>query len=244
MSESTIDSNENEKKRDIIFGACHHTINKISQIVSEFDSVFNLSPTSRRCSTFDQRLCWSTFVSNHGRQTELKRHLHLSLTSFEKLLTFIRPSLEVDTAMADLQGGVIIPEIALYCTLRYIAGGSYTDIFFFVRISKSSFYRVIWKTMYAIVRCENLQILWPNTKELAMQSAAGFSTISTNHVMTECVAVLDGYHIEIATPPKKSAECQVILFWSLPDIWHQHTSCMRPQLSFPVYWGRWAWCHG
>ena len=125
-----IDSNENEIKRDIIFGACHHNINKISQIVSEFDSFFNLSPTSRRCSTFDQWLCWSTFVSNHGRRTELKRHLRMSLTSFEKLLTFIRPSLEVDTAMADLRGGVIIPEISLYCTLRYIAGGSYTDIFF------------------------------------------------------------------------------------------------------------------
>ena len=130
MSESTIDSNKNEKKRDIIFGACHHNIKKISQLVSEFDSVFNLSPTSQRCSTFDQRLCWSTFVSNHGRQTELNRHLPMSLTSFEKLLSFIRQSLEVDTAMAQLRGWVIIPEIALYCTLRYIAGGSYTDIFF------------------------------------------------------------------------------------------------------------------
>ena len=130
MSESTIDSNENEKKRDIIFGACHHNIKKISHLVSEFDSVFNLSPTSWRCSTFDQRLCWSTFVSNHGRRTELKQHLRMLLTSFEKLLTFIRQSLEVDTAMAELRGGVIIPEIALYCTLHYIAGGLYTDIYF------------------------------------------------------------------------------------------------------------------
>ena len=81
-----------------------------------------------------------------------------------------------------------------------------TPIYFFVGISKSSFYRVIWKTMYAIVRCENLQILWPNTKELAVQSAEGFSTISTNRVMTECVAVLDGYHMEIATPPKKEVQ--------------------------------------
>ena len=57
--------------------------------------------------------------------------------------------------------------------------------------------------MYAIVRCENLQIMWPDTKEWAVQSAAGFSSISTNHVMTECVVVLDGYHMEIATPPKQ-----------------------------------------
>ena len=132
---------------------------------------------------------------------ELKRHLCMPLTLFEKLLSFIRQSLEVDSAMAQLRGGVIIPEIALYCTLRYIASGSYTDIFF-VGISKPSFYRVVWKTMYAIVRCENLQIIWPNTKELAVQSAAGFSSISTNRAMTECVVVLDGYHMEVATPPK------------------------------------------
>ena len=57
--------------------------------------------------------------------------------------------------------------------------------------------------MYAIVQCKNLQIMWPDMKELAVQSAAGFSSISTNCVMTECVAVLDGYHMEITTPPKQ-----------------------------------------
>ena len=56
--------------------------------------------------------------------------------------------------------------------------------------------------MYAIVQCKNLQIMWPDMKELAVQSVAGFSSISTNRVMTECVAVLDGYHMEIVTPPK------------------------------------------
>ena len=144
-----VGSSKNEKKRDIIFGACHHNIKKISQLVSEFDSVFNLSPTSRRCSTFDQRLCWSTFVSNHGGRMELKRHLRMSLTSFQKLLSFIRKSLKVDSAMAQLRGGVIIPEIVLYCTLHYLASGSYTDIFF-VGISKPSFYHVVWKTMYDV----------------------------------------------------------------------------------------------
>ena len=129
MSESTVGSSENEKKRDIIFGACHHNIKKISQLVLEFDSVFNLSPTSRRCSTFDQWLCWSTFVSNHGGRMELKQHLRMLLTSFEKLLSFIRKSLKVDSAMVQLQRGVIIPEIVLYCTLCYLASGSYTDIF-------------------------------------------------------------------------------------------------------------------
>ena len=126
----------------------------------------------------------------------------MSMSSFDKLLSYIRTSLEVDSDMAQLQGGVIILEISLYCMLCYLAGGSYTNIFFVV-ISKASFYHVVWKMMYAIVQCKNLTITWLDMKEKAVHSVAGFSSISTNHVMTECVAVLNGYHMEMTTPPKK-----------------------------------------
>ena len=81
---------------------------------------------------------------------ELKWHLHMSLSLFDKLLSFIRTSLKVDSDMAQLQGGVIILEISLYCALCYLASGSYTDIFV-VGISKPSFYCVVCQTMYAIV---------------------------------------------------------------------------------------------
>ena len=42
--------------------------------------------------------------------------------------------------MASLRGGAIIPELCVYITLQYLAGGSYMDIFFFVGISQSSFF--------------------------------------------------------------------------------------------------------
>ena len=144
------------EKRDILFGACCHNLKKISHVASEFDSIFNLSPTSHRYSTFNQQLCWCTFISHHAGRIELKWHLHMSMSSFDQLLSYIRKTLEVDSDMAQLQGGVIIPEILVYCMLRYFAGGSYTNIFFFVGISKASFYHDVWKTMYAIVRCEQL----------------------------------------------------------------------------------------
>jgi hypothetical protein len=41
-------------------------------------------------------------------------------SSCEKLLEYIRSDLEVDPKMAYLRGGVILPEVALCCTLRYI----------------------------------------------------------------------------------------------------------------------------
>ena len=103
----------------------------------------------------------------------------------------------MDSAMAHLV--LKFRCIAHYTTLSVVP----TSIFFVVGRSKPLFYHVLWKTMYAIVQCENLRIMWPDMKELAVQSAAGFSSISTNRVMTECVAVLNGYHMEIMTPPKK-----------------------------------------
>ena len=132
MRELVDEGTENGGKRDILFGACHHNLKKISHLASEFDSVFNLSPTSRRCLTFNQWLCWCTFVSNHGGRMELKQHLCMSLSLFDKRLSYIRTSLEVDSDMAQLRGGVIILEISLYCTLCYLAGGSYMDIFLLV----------------------------------------------------------------------------------------------------------------
>jgi hypothetical protein len=50
--------------------------------------------------------------------------------------------------MAYLRGGVILPEVALYCTLRYIAGGSYSDVSFMAGISTASFYSILCKTIY------------------------------------------------------------------------------------------------
>ena len=60
---------------------------------------------------------------------ELKQHLCMSMSSFDKVLSYIRTSLEVDLDMAQLRGGVIILEISLYCMLCYLAGGSYTEIY-------------------------------------------------------------------------------------------------------------------
>ena len=149
MREMVNESTENEKKRDIIFGACHHNLKKISHVASEFDSIFNLLPTSHRCSTFDQQLCWCTFVSHHAGRIELKWHLCMSMSSFDKLLSYIKTSLEVDSDMAQLQGGEIIPEILLYCTVLCCWRFLHRYIFFFG-------IPIVWKTMYTIVECGEL----------------------------------------------------------------------------------------
>ena len=69
----------------------------------------------------------------------------------------------VDTTMAGLRGGAIGPDISLYACLRYVAGGSYSDIRFFTGISTASLYRVIWKCIDAINACPELDIRFPTT---------------------------------------------------------------------------------
>jgi hypothetical protein len=112
----------------------------------------------RVSSVFDQRLCWNQFTETHGHCCIFTCHVHMTLTSFTKLLGYIRDSLLVDSDMASLCGGEIALEIQLYCDLQYIAGGSYSDIQFFMGISTASFYRVVWRTICAILQCKQLSI--------------------------------------------------------------------------------------
>ena len=77
---------------------------------------------------------------------------------------------------------------------RYIFPCWYFMIFFF---------HLLWKTIKAINNCAGLQITWPNTKKQQIKCACGFTSITTNHALHECVAVLDGYHLQTITPLKK-----------------------------------------
>jgi hypothetical protein len=125
----------------------------------------------------------------------------MMLTSFTKLLGYIHDSLLVDRDMASLCGGVIVLEIQLYCTLQYIAGGSYSNIQFFTGISTASFYRVVCRTIRAIVQCKQLSIRFPKTAKEAYAAADGFASVSNQQCIFNCVAAVDSYLLCIQTPP-------------------------------------------
>ena len=127
----------------------------------------------------------------------------MSFGSFEKLVGLLKEYLAVQQDMSALRGGAILPELCVYVTLRYLAGGLYTDIFYLIGISQPSFYCKLWKTIKAINHCPELQITWPHTEERQLECATGFTSISTNHALQDCVTVLDGYHLQTITPSKK-----------------------------------------
>lgn len=160
---------------------------------------------SRNPSLFTQRLNWEAFVATYGDRRDYKRHMRMTRTSFDKLLSFIRNDLEKDQHMAWLRGGPILPEIMLYCCIRWLAGGMYSDIYMFTGVSRSSFYRSVWVVIHAINKCVELNMKFPHTNEEAAAAAAGFRQISFRGCIDNCVAVVDGYLVEIITPSKKEA---------------------------------------
>jgi DDE superfamily endonuclease len=160
-------------------------------------------PNRRNASLIDQRLAWNDYCSRHQQRGTLKRRLRMEKHSFDKLVMLVEDQLSVDHRAAAKRGGVIIPEICIYCTLRYLAGGSYLDIADIAGISQASLYRVVWKTITAIVQCKALRIRFPKTNEEITAAIAGFAGVSTDTAIKNCVGVVDGYLLRIRVPAKK-----------------------------------------
>lgn len=157
----------------------------------------------RNPSIFDQRLAWNDYCELHIARGTFDRRLRMPKSSFDKLLSYVGDYLQVNETQANKRGGGIVPELCLYCTIRWLAGGSYLDICDVAGISKASFYRVIWRTITAIVHCPELQIPWPTSNEQIARAVQGFTSISTECAIQNCVGVVDGYLLRIKVPSKK-----------------------------------------
>jgi len=159
---------------------------------------------TREASYFQQRPDWNQFSSSHAQRGTFKARLRMSKVSFDKLLSFLRVDLCVNEEQAFFRGGSIVPEICLHCTLRWLAGGSHLDITDVAGVSKPSFYRVVWKTVIAICNCQELDIVFPQTKEEVNTAIEGFASISHQQAVINCTAVIDGFLFGIKTPTKKT----------------------------------------
>jgi hypothetical protein len=196
-------------------------------------------PVARNKSLIEQRMLWKEYCGRHYQRGALMRHLRMRKHSFDKLVVLLAKDLVVDAVAANKRGGAIVLEICLYCTLRYLAGGSYLDISDIAGISQSSLYRVIWKTITSIVaKCIALRLNFPKTKEEVAAAIAGFASVSTDQAVYNCVGVVDGYLMRIKVPSKKEVK-NVRFFFSGHYQWYginiqaaaDHQSCFI-HLSF------------
>jgi DDE superfamily endonuclease len=150
-----------------------------------------------------QRLKWKEYCKKHLGRGTFKRRLRMEKESFHILLSYVYHDLLVKEQYAGLRGGTIIPELCLYCTLRWLAGGSYLDIVDIAGISDASFYRVVWKTIMAIVECPELALKWPMYPNEIQEAIAGFLSISFDDAINNCARGVDGYLTRVKVPSKK-----------------------------------------
>jgi hypothetical protein len=182
------------------------TMFTIIQLLVVIVGAAKLIPMSRNASLTTQRYKWRTYIDQHEKNPiYIKRHLRMSISSFYKLLSFIKKELVVNEFQAARRGGPISPEICLFCTLRWLAGASYLDIYCITGVSIPSFYRVIYKTLNVIANCQQLEIIFPTTKLECAKVALGFQEISYQEAVINCVGCIDGYLLRIPTPSKKWA---------------------------------------
>lgn len=165
------------------------------------------TPLSRSPTTNCQKLVWKKFISRYGKDDKfIKRHLRMSLQSFYKLLSYIKKDLIVSEYFSEKRGGSVLPEICLFCTLRWLAGGSYLDIYVITGVSIPSFYRVVYKTLQLICDCKELDLHFPLSQTDCIKAAKGFENISYKSAIINCIGCIDGYLLRIYTPQKSEAK--------------------------------------
>ena len=101
-----------------------YTVQAISQflvlIEDDEDDIIRREKT-----VLQQRCVWTRFVLLNKNRPLFARHLRMSHDSFVALLDKIIPGFpSLVEEMAAKRGGFIIPELRLYLTLRYLAGGA------------------------------------------------------------------------------------------------------------------------
>ena len=102
----------------------------------------------------------------------------MDIESFYLLLSFIRDSIQVDKAQAASHGGMIIPELCLYCTLRILLGQVTLMLVFLLGFPLLLSTGLFTKTIHAINLADELMINFPQTMAECRGAAAGFANIS------------------------------------------------------------------
>ena len=114
----------------------------------------------------------------------------MRLSSFNKLCCWIDPFVRVNPVKSRNRTGEkeIRTEVVLHCILRWLAGGSHSDIKVTAGISKPSFYRLVLKAADAISKINQLDIRFPmkaeeieNRQETFSPSAPAESLIGASH---------------------------------------------------------------
>lgn len=176
--------NKIKMKKILLIMICHQRINSRSEACCR------------------QRMVWGDHVNELCAENAFEQVYRMSKNSFDALLHYIRPSITLDADLSFRRTGVnvISPEIILHCVVRWLAGRNYPDIRCLSEISISSFYRVLYMGILAIIKCDRLKFHFPTSQSDIIRMSSKFQNRSTHGIIKGCIGCIDGYLCRIKTP--------------------------------------------
>ena len=109
------------------------------------------------------------YVAELIHQNEFNVTFRMSQVSFQKLAELLRPALSVNESPSycALSGsGLVLPELVIAMSLRWLAGGQWQDIEKVYGVNRSHFYFLGRKFMDAVMACPVLQIRPPDASDI------------------------------------------------------------------------------
>ena len=130
----------------------------------------------------------------------------MSLDAFNRLLDLLREDLMTMTAMK--HGGyhdadAVEPELIMAISIRWLAGGSYVDIRHVYGCSVASVFRFRDMFLDAVLNCNALDNVFPNTDEHLKSTTLKFADKSSERIMIGCVGAIDGLFVKVFRPSMK-----------------------------------------
>ena len=155
----------------------------------------------------------------------------MNCSSFMKLVHLIDKDARKDCSKADIRTGNhdpkakignITTEIALFCLICWLSGGSFLDVRLLARISRPSFCVCVHRCIRAINSCDALAFHFPKTPQEIREAADGFKCLSSGGVLDKCVGAIDRMLLRTNTPSKKGWTCALFLLRPLQVLRIEH----------------------
>eukprot|EP00960_Hanusia_phi_P017815 524378-Hanusia_phi.AAC.9 len=162
-----------------------------------------------------KRLDWYTWADKLS-DYHFRAFYRLSRKAFDLLLSYIRDDLR-RPEHRDVTGSpeeYIEPELQLSMTLRWLAGGSHTDIQYFHGVSDTCFWSTRGRVLNVIARCKALQWRYPKLSDTAalQRISTGFAAKSSHALFDKCVGIIDGITIELLDVDESSEAWHAALY--------------------------------
>lgn len=188
-------------------------------MVNQYIINFDIAPVLFRNPSrkIRDKIDWAAHMEGFSNEEIFATIYRMSRESFEKLITMVTPYMDINPKYfkRSTSLGEHTPYIIMHCVLRWLAGGSFLDIMLLLRISKTTFFRLIRLGLDAILSCKELMsIKFPSILREIETMAENFTKISAHRIFTGCVGCIDGYLLNIKKPTVKEADNRVSGYFS------------------------------